>query len=497
METVLIIGAGPAGLTAAWRLLRDGKNRYKPIIVETSDFIGGIACTVEYKGNYMDMGGHRFFTKNEEVQNAWLDFQPNPFRKRTRISRIYFQRKFFDYPITLTLKTIVSLGFSQTMSAGLSYLKALLIKRPEHSLEDFYINRFGKVLYQLFFERYTEKLWGTHPRDLSPDWGAQRVKGLSLRRAIIAFLATPFKRDDARTETSLIDWFYYPRLGPGQYWEQMAQSIVEKGGEIRLSSEVIGLGTTECDGRIFIKSAIIREVKTGDIYRIEPDAVISSMPIKDLIAALGKVAPERVREIAEALPYRDFMTVGLLVNKLVLSADDGGLIPDSWIYVQEPEVKLGRIQIFNNWSQDMVASPDDTVWLGLEYFCAESDEMWNARDEDFIAFAASELAQIGVITREDVLDGTVVRVKKAYPSYFGSYEHFGEVKDYLKTIDNLYCVGRNGQHRYNNMDHSMLTSFEAVRAILDPAYDKDRLWEVNTEQTYSEELSDKEIQVLK
>ena len=485
----MIIGAGPAGLTAAWRLLRDAKEHYHPIIIESADLVGGIACTVNYKGNRMDMGGHRFFTKSQEVEDAWFGLEPNNFEKRTRVSRIFFQNKFYDYPVSLTLRTIANLGFLQTFSAGFSYLKAAIKKRPEHSLEDFYINRFGKVLYGLFFERYTEKLWGVHPRDLSPEWGAQRVKGLSLTRVVLDFLTKPFRKKGSKNvETSLIDWFWYPLFGPGQYWEQMAESVVASGGEIRMNSEVVGLETTRKGGVLQITAVQVRDTITKEQYRLEADAFISSMPIKDLVVALGDVVPKPVREIAVGLPYRDFMMVGLLVDRLTLDSGQDGLVPDCWIYIQDPDVKLGRIQIYNNWSTDMVAASADTVWLGLEYVCLEGDELWSSRDEDLIAFATSELVDMGVIAQGAVQDGTVVRVKKAYPAYFGAYEHFDEVREFLLTIDNLYCVGRNGQHRYNNMDHSMLTSFEAIRALLDPNYDRRALWNVNAEQEYIEGL---------
>ena len=489
LKSVLIIGAGPAGLAAASRILRDVKNEYQPVIIESTDHVGGIACTIDYKGNRMDMGGHRFFSKNAEVLDEWFSLEPNHFEKRARVSRIYFQHKFFDYPVTLALKTVVNLGFSRTLAAGFSYLKAVIKKRPENSLEDFYINRFGVALYRLFFERYTEKLWGVHPRDLSADWGAQRVKGLSLTRVILDFFARPFKKDGRQKgETSLIDWFWYPLLGPGQYWEQVADSVTDAGGELLLNSDVIGLETCVQDGGLQITEATIRDAISNQVRQISVDAVISSMPVKDLVAALGAAVPEPIRQIAANLPYRDFMMVGLLVNKLALSARHGDRISDCWIYIQDPEVKLGRIQIYNNWSAEMVADPDNTVWLGLEYCCAQGDELWNARDDEFIAFAAEELVNIGVIEKADVIDGTVVRVKKAYPAYFGAYERFGEVRNYLDSIENLYCVGRNGQHRYNNMDHSMLTAFEAVRALLGSDHDKGALWSVNTEQTYHEEF---------
>jgi len=491
MKKVLIIGAGPAGLTAGWRLLEQAPDQYHPLIVEVQGRIGGLACTIDYKGNRLDLGGHRFFTKNREVEKAWFSLAPNHFQKRNRISRILFMRRLFEYPIQLSASTIAKLGLARTFSAGISYLSAVMRKRPEHSLEDFYINRFGTVLYRLFFEKYTEKLWGVHPHDLSPEWGAQRVKGLSLRRALTAFFSNTFRRaDHTRQETSLIDWFYYPTLGPGQYWEQMAEVIRSKGGELALHHKVIGFDTAPTvDGSLRIVSALTHDTVTGATEHRETDVVMSSMPIKDLIASLGEVVPPHIREIAHALPYRDFMTVGLLVDRLAL--DDGAdrLIPDNWIYIQEPDVALGRIQVFNNWSQEMVASPEDTVWIGLEYFCHEGDSMWTMDDRAFVALAVGELTKLGIIEPEAVLDATVVRVQKAYPAYYGTYERLGEVRAFLDTIENLYCIGRNGQHRYNNMDHSMLTSFEAVRAVIDPDYGRSRLWSVNAEEIYHEDFS--------
>jgi protoporphyrinogen oxidase len=313
---------------------------------------------------------------------------------------------------------------------------------------------------------------------------------------LLSFFTRPFTRvDHPNIETSLIGQFLYPSLGPGQYWEFVARRIIAQGGKLRTGHKVVRFETVKKDECLSVVGAIVREQATGREYRIKPDAVVSSMPIKDLISALGSVVPERVRSLAAGLPYRDFMTVGLLVHRLLVKSSNGGLIPDCWIYVQEPDVFLGRIQVFNNWSPNMVASPEDTVWLGLEYFCAEGDELWERSNEDFIALATEELVQLGIIESSDVLDATVQRVKKAYPAYFGSYEHFDEIRFFLNGFDNLFCVGRNGQHRYNNMDHSMLTSYEAIRVLLDDSSDKNSIWEINSEQAYNEERESSERSV--
>ena len=349
------------------------------------------------------------------------------------------------------------MGFCNTLKVGFGYLAACIHKREENSLEDFYINRFGKPLYSMFFEGYTEKLWGVHPSKIAKDWGAQRVKGLSLRKALADMLAKAFGRRSKVNETSLIEEFFYPKFGPGQLWETLAGEIVSLGGKIMTSTECVRF-STENDR---ITGATLRQ--GGCVFNISADAVFSSMPVKDLVKALPDV-PDSVRAVASELPYRDFITVGLLCKKLKLENKTslktlGNIIPDCWIYVQDRNVRLGRVQVFNNWSPYMVTSPDSTVWIGLEYFCKEGDEMWEMSDADFISMAVSEVESIGLALSEDVIDSTRIRVKKAYPAYFGSYARFGEVREHLDTIENLYCIGRNGQHRYNNMDHSMLTAF--------------------------------------
>lgn len=515
-KKALIIGAGPAGLTAAYALLRD--TDIKPIIFEESTYMGGISRTVEYKGNRMDLGGHRFFSKSEDVMNLWRELMPvqgspalddkllnrvkplvsggpDPERVdkvwliRNRVSRIYYLRKFFDYPISLKFQTFANMGLSRTISAGLGYLSSIVAKRPESSLEDFYINRFGKPLYQMFFEDYTEKLWGVHPSKISPEWGAQRVKGLSLVKVILAVVLKPFS-SSGKTETSLIEEFLYPKKGPGQLWETLADRIVEMGGEIITGACVTGVHADEAGAHCVNAITVARD--GGEQETITGDYVISTMPIADLVPALqGTVVPEEVRDIATSLPYRDFITAGVLVKKLLISNKTeirtiNNIVPDCWIYVQERDVKLGRIQIFNNWSPYLVKNLQDTVWIGLEYFCTEGDELWNRTDEEFTALAVDELAKIGVVDPADVLDCTRINVKKAYPAYFGSYEKFDVVRHYLDSFENLFCIGRNGQHRYNNMDHSMLTALEAVRAIMSGTTSKEDIWNVNTEEEYHE-----------
>lgn len=516
-KTVIIIGAGPAGLTAAYELLRKSENVH-PIVLEAEDFVGGISRTATYKGNRMDIGGHRFFSKDDRVTELWTELLPvqgkpakddlilgrdKPLHEngpdpetedetmlvRDRVSRIIYLRKFFDYPISLKAQTFINMGFLRTMKAGFGYLGSCIRKREENNLENFYINRFGKPLYSMFFEDYTEKLWGVHPSDISADWGAQRVKGLSVSKAIKNALAKPFKKKDAEVETSLIEQFLYPKKGPGQLYETMAERIKEAGGEILLNTCVCRVVT---EGNRVV--SVVARDKDGKEKEYKADYFISSMPVKDLAEAIGSEhVPSDAYRVAEELPYRDFITVGLLLDKLKVKNKTkmktlGDIVPDCWIYVQERDVRLGRIQIFNNWSPYMVDDPEHKVWIGLEYFCKEGDEAWTCPDEEFIRKAIGELVKIGVIESEkNVLDSTIIHVKKAYPAYFGSYKEFDKIRNYLDTLENLYCVGRNGQHRYNNMDHSMVTAMVAADDILSGNTDKTELWNVNTEKSYHEE----------
>ena len=516
-KTAIIIGAGPAGLTAAYKLLTE--TDIHPVILEETGFIGGISRTAEYHGNRMDLGGHRFFSKNEDIMALWREIMPlqgaparddillgrekplapggpDPEKEdrvmlvRGRVSRIFYLRKFFDYPISLKARTFINMGLGRTVKAGFGYVRAAMFKRKETSLGDFYINRFGKPLYEMFFEDYTEKVWGVHPSKISPDWGSQRVKGLSLSKAVFSILKKPFVgRNNRKVETSLIEEFNYPKKGPGQLWEQLAELVREKGGEICLNTRVTGL---HAENR---RITAVEAATYGGTVRFEGDYFFSTMPVKDLVADLDGPVPQDVRDIAAALPYRDFITVGLLLNKLELRNETkigtvGDIVPDCWIYVQERDVKLGRLQIFNNWSPYMVRDLENTVFIGLEYFCNEGDAMWTMPDADFIDFAIGELCKIDIIRRENVLDSVRINVKKAYPAYFGSYEHFDRVRAYLDTFENLYCIGRNGQHKYNNMDHSMLTAIEAVAAVRTNNKSKHDIWNVNTETEYHETKKD-------
>ena len=518
MKKVIIIGAGPAGITAAYELLKQGRDEFEVIILEESDAIGGISRTVKYNGNRMDIGGHRFFSKDDRVMEWWADIMPtqgseaydykilgrakalvpggpDPEKEdrvmllRDRVSRIYYRKKFFDYPVSLKWETIKNMGFFTTIAAGFSYIKASIFKKQENSLENFYINRFGRKLYSMFFEGYTEKLWGRHPREISADWGSQRVKGLSITAIIKDVFSKIFhkKNSGKETETSLIEEFYYPKLGPGQLWETAADRIKEMGGTIIMNAHVTGINN-ESDGRI---TSIIYE-EDGVSKELSGDIFISSMPLKDLVAGMKNV-PSKMQEIAKGLPYRDFVTVGVLVDKLNLQNKTkiktlNNIVPDCWIYVQDVGVKLGRIQIFNNWSPYLVKDVDNKVWIGLEYFCNEGDDFYNMSDKECIEFAGNELVKMGIISSADeILDSHREKVKKAYPAYFDTYSEIDTLIEYLNSYGNLYCVGRNGQHRYNNMDHSMATSFEAVKNIIGDIKDKSNIWSVNTEGEYHEQ----------
>ena len=515
-KIAVIIGAGPAGLTAAYQLLTQSED-IQPIILETENFVGGISRTATYNGNRMDIGGHRFFSKDERVTKLWTEMLPvqgqpalddkllgreKPLEEngpdpettdevmlvRDRVSRIIYNRKFFDYPISLKAQTFINMGFFATMKAGFGYIGSCLKKREETNLENFYINRFGKPLYEMFFEDYTEKLWGVHPRDIAADWGAQRVKGLSISKAIKNALTKPFKKKGKEVETSLIEQFIYPKKGPGQLYEKMAEEIVRLGGQILYNRTVTKIDVK--DGKVATVYALNAE---NEVESYPADYCISSMAIKDLAVAIGEEKmPSEVYETAIKLPYRDFMTVGLLLKDLKVKNKTkmktlGGIVPDCWIYVQDRDVRLGRIQIFNNWSPYMVQNPQENVWVGLEYFCYEGDDMWTSPDKDFTQKAVEELVKVGVIdSPEKVLDSTVIRVKKAYPAYFGAYANFDKVRAYLDGFDNLFCVGRNGQHRYNNMDHSMVTAMVAAEEIIKGGTDKQAVWSVNTEKSYHE-----------
>ncbi|UPK69754.1 NAD(P)/FAD-dependent oxidoreductase [Chitinophaga filiformis] len=522
----IIIGAGPAGLTAAYELLK--RSDIIPVILEKSGDIGGISKTINYKGNRMDIGGHRFFSKSDRVMNWWLNILPaqetgndqftisyqNKSRQvrpgdsvtpghadkvmlvRERLSRIYFLRKFFTYPIQLSIDTLRKLGIGTTISILVSYLQAQLSPRkPENSLEDFMINRFGKTLYKLFFRDYTEKVWGVPCHEIPAEWGAQRIKGVSIRKAIQHAIQSAVKKKKKKTgdiaqkdtETSLIEQFLYPKLGPGQLWEEVARQVQEMGGTILMHHDVISVNTQ--DGKVVAVEAFNKQ----DLQTIElkGDFFFSTMPIKELIASMDADIPQNVREVAAGLQYRDFITVGILLQNLSEQDKRTGKwkplqLKDTWIYIQEKDVKVGRLQLFNNWSPYLVKDPN-TAWVGMEFFCNETDDFWKLPDEKIAALAIRELQKIGLANANDVLDSTVLRVEKTYPAYFGAYEHFDEVKQYVNTFPNLFLVGRNGMHKYNNADHSMLTAMVAVDNIIAGETGKDNIWSINTEQEYHEE----------
>jgi len=501
----LIIGAGPAGLSAAYELAM--KSDIQPIVIETDNQVGGLSKTVICDGNRIDVGGHRFFSKSKRVNDLWReilplerqadDSGPDPketdkvMLKRRRLSRIFFLRKFFNYPVSLNRETIINLGPVRLVKILISYLKVKLKPiKPEKSLEDFFINRFGRELYSTFFKDYTEKLWGVPCAEIKPEWGAQRVKGLSITGAIKHIFKNLFIFksfiDKNKIETSLIDSFLYPKFGPGQMYEEMARLIKEKGGEIKLNQRVANLKANQDK----IVEVEIRNLLTGEVSVQTADYVISSMPVKDLISGLALYAPEEVKRAAAGLCYRDFITVGLLLNKLKIKNQTklktlNDLIPDNWIYIQEREVKLGRLQIFNNWSPYLVKDPN-TVWLGLEYFGNFNDNLFSQSDDDFKAFAINELAKIDIISKEDVLDSYLIRTPKAYPAYFGTYEEFHKIKNFTDRFENLFLIGRNGMHRYNNMDHSILCGFVAADNIISGRREKDNLWGINAEEEYHE-----------
>lgn len=508
----VIIGAGPAGLTAAYYLLK--LTDIKPIVLEKENFVGGISRTMNFNGNRMDIGGHRFFSKNDKILELWKELLPeqgspafddkileresilteggaNPeevdevFLNRNRVSRIFYRQKFFSYPISLNFDTIKNLGLLEMFSIGFSFMKAKYSPREEVTLEDFMINRFGQKLYETFFRDYTTKVWGRTPQEIGADWGAQRIKGLSLGKTVKDFFEKIFGDKRGEEETSLIERFFYPKFGPGQLWEKFAVEIKKMGGEVLTNSNVVGLVV---DKNNVVKSAKVENA--AGLLTFPADYYLSTMPLSELAEALSDGLPLRQLQIARGLPYRDFITVGLLVDKLLLKNKTkiktlGNIVPDCWIYIQEPSVKLGRLQIFNNWSPYMVADPQNSVWLGLEYFCSEGDELWNMGDDEFIKFATDELASIGIIDAADVRYGVRVKVPKAYPAYFDTYENIDELRTALDDIKNLYCIGRNGQHRYNNMDHSMLTAMAAVCAIAGK-FSKADVWKVNADKAYHE-----------
>ncbi|MGM9803633.1 MAG: NAD(P)/FAD-dependent oxidoreductase [Muribaculaceae bacterium] len=522
-QTAVIIGAGPAGLTAAIELLRH--TNIRPIVIEQEQVVGGIARTVNANGNRMDIGGHRFFSKSEQIMNWWtqvLPLQDAPaldeiligkehtytstspqadpqttdkvMLVRNRISHIFYRYQMFKYPVELSIDTLRKMGFTATMRVAAGYAWAKLFPRKETSLQDFYINRFGEPLYKMFFENYTRKVWGKSPKDLDADWGNQRINTLSLTSILKSLLKKTVKNDNdiaqRGVEKSLIERFLYPKYGPGQLWQIVAQEIINLGGEIIMQAKVDRI---TIDPNSQVQSVSYTCLDTGATHTLPCNYALSSMPIKHLIRAIDGInVPSNVQEVAMNLPYRDFITIGVLVDKLNLSnnsdiATYANRIPDTWIYIQQPGVKIGRLQIFNNWSPYMVADYKNSIWLGLEYFCSKGDDLWVKTDEQLATLAANELKQIGIISPDTAISYYhVERVPKAYPAYFGSYHQLPTVTTWLDSIKNLYCIGRNGQHRYNNMDHSMMTAIEAVKNIKNNATSNSNIWAVNTDDSYHE-----------
>lgn len=495
---MVIIGGGPGGLTAASELLKWGG--YCPIVLEADNQVGGISKTINHNGNRIDLGGHRFFSKSDWVMDWWQGVLPistedkeidityrQKMLVRPRLSRIYYLRKFFDYPVKVNYSTLANLGIWRSFSIVLSYLKSKLHPRNENNLEDVFINRFGYLLYSTFFRDYTEKVWGRRCKEISAEWGVQRIKGLSLTTALKHYLKSFFRFDQSinqkQVETSLIEEFLYPALGPGQLWEEVADRVVKMGGRVYLNTKVVSI--KGCQEHI---SNVTAEVN-GQLEIFPADIVISTMPIKDLVESFEFEVPADVYRVASRLPYRDFIIVGVLVpslNKDNPAFDEDSIgVKDNWIYIQESDVKVARIQIFNNWSPYMVKD-ETTAWLGMEYFCQEEDELWKMEDDALKNYAINELNRIGFIKETKALDATVVRVPKAYPAYFGEYNNIDIVRTYLDRIRNIYLVGRNGTHKYNNQDHSMLMAKKAVDIIVSGAGSKDDIWSINTEMEYHE-----------
>ncbi len=561
-KIAIIAGAGPAGLTAAYELKK--RTDIQPIIFEKTESMGGIAQTVLYKGNRIDLGGHRFYTKSQRVSNWWfsllpiqaqeefysiteessaindadreveyllptnlgdgedlkksmqeqtrfkrvLQSAPHPdlvdevMLSKKRLSRIFYNGHFFSYPLSISPSAIGCLGLKNSIWIFMSYLYAHTFpKSNETYLDSFFINRFGKRLYETFFKDYTEKIWGIPCSQIRSDWGSQRIKNLSLRKALLQALKDLFprilKEEQEKRETSLISHFYYPKLGPGQMWEVAANRITSAGGSIHKKHNV---------SKLYLENNRVSSVSVINDDGVEKqhacDYFFSSMPLKELVSIISPAPPENVQKIANNLVYRDFMTVGLLLKKLhvkIKGAPSSNFfdyfrgkppplitLPDNWIYIQDGIVRLGRVQIFNNWSTYMVADPEKTIWLGLEYFVNIGDDLWKMKDKDMIELGISELVQIGFIDRADFLDGCVLRLPKAYPAYFGSYAQLSTVYDYFNTIPNLFLIGRNGLHRYNNQDHSMMTAMLAVDLIKSNQSDKKIIFECNIDSDYQE-----------
>ncbi|MCC6316241.1 MAG: NAD(P)/FAD-dependent oxidoreductase [Gemmatimonadaceae bacterium] len=464
-EHVVIIGAGPAGLTAGYLLAKDG---VRVTVLEADSVVGGISRTAQYNGYRFDIGGHRFFTKITPVEELWHEILGPEFISVPRLSRIHYSGKYFDYPLK-AWNALSGLGLWNSMLCVLSYVWSHLRPYPvEENLEQWVSNRFGKRLFSIFFKTYTEKVWGLPCTEIRAEWAAQRIQGLSLAKAILNAASLQKRGDSIKT---LINEFQYPRLGPGQMWEMATDRIRALGGEVLMRHEVEALETRDQ------KVVAVRARTVAGVKRIETDHVISTMPIRNLVRALDPQPPVHIRSAGDGLNYRDFLTVALVI-------DADSLFPDNWIYIHSPGVKVGRIQNFNNWSRAMVPEPGKTC-LGLEYFCFEGDGLWNSADADLVALARKEIGELGLADPTKVVDGTVVRMPKAYPVYDSAYSaHLETARTYIDALTNFHTVGRNGMHKYNNQDHSMLTAMMAIANMRGASHD---VWSVNTDYEYHEE----------
>ncbi len=465
-DHTVLIGGGPGGLTPAYILSKEG---HLATVLEATDTLGGISRTAQYKGFRFDIGGHRFFTKIASVEALWHEILGEDFISVRRLSRIYYDGKFFDYPLK-AMNALKGLGLIESALIGASYLKANLFPSPvEENFEQWVTNRFGKRLYEVFFKTYTEKVWGIPCTEIRAEWAAQRIQGLSLAKAIIA--AVPLTKRGTGLKT-LIDEFQYPRLGPGQMWEECAAKIRALGNQVLMKHNVIAL--EHKNDRIV---AVRAETPSG-VTRIQGDHFFSTMPLRELVRAMEPSAPESVREAAEGLRYRDFLVVALILDKQ-------DVFPDNWIYIHSKDVQVGRIQNFGNWSRAMLGDPSQSC-VGMEYFCFEGDRLWQASDDHLIDLATRELAELGLADKALVCDGTVVRMPKAYPIYDEAYAaHLEVIRDFIDPIVNLHPVGRNGMHKYNNQDHSMLTAMMSLENMKGANHD---VWLVNTDYEYHEEI---------
>jgi protoporphyrinogen oxidase len=463
MNRTIIFGAGPAGLTAAYESTKRG---LEPTVFEQDRQVGGISKTIDYKGYLLDIGGHRFFTKSEVVQRIWEDLLGSEFVIRSRLSRIYFNNKYFDYPLK-PANAFLNLGLRESVRVLLSYIAGQFRSAKDiHSFEDWVSKRFGKRLFNLFFKAYTEKVWGISCREIQADWAAQRIKSLSLAKAAL----NSFGLAKGKSVTTLIDRFHYPNKGPGQMWDKAKEVIEGGGGRVELGARAVRF--KHSGGKVL--SATIESSRSRS--EVRGDHFISSLPLRDLIVSMEPLPPENVVEAARGLRYRDFFTVGLIITRK-------DIFPDNWIYIHSPDVQVGRIQNFKNWSSQMVPEAGRTS-LGLEYFCFEADEIWRRPDQDLVNLARSEIGKLGLAESSQVIDGTVIRSTKAYPIYDAGYkENVDVIRDYLSTFSNLQTIGRNGLHRYNNQDHSMLTGLCAVGNIFG---ERRSVWDINIDDSYHE-----------